>query len=151
MVTSLIVDNYKSSPNNFLAAWCLSVPLEQRRMLQIEVVKAPSLVCASSEFQTVLSVINNSELRISSRDPFPIHISYHWINRSTGETAVFDGKRTKIHPELLMGQKVEKHVAVISPNNAGEYILRLTFVQEGVAWFDADGADVFADIGIVVH
>ncbi|HEX3163420.1 MAG TPA: hypothetical protein VHQ92_12655, partial [Pseudolabrys sp.] len=81
---------------------------------------------------------------------FPINISYHWLNIADRTPVVFEGERTKITPRLPPGQQDEFLVTITSPAAAGEYILQVALVQEGVAWFDQPGAPANSEIRIVV-
>ena len=42
-------------------------------------------------------------------------------------------------------------MSVVAPAAAGRYVLRLTLVQEGVAWLDDGRSGVFGDVEVVVR
>ena len=69
----------------------------------------------------------------------PVNLSYHWIDRS-GKIVVFDGERTSLPKDLKAGESVKVQAKIKSPDQPGDYVLRMTMVQESVAWFDDRGA-----------
>jgi hypothetical protein len=50
-----------------------------------------------------------------------------------------DGKRTPLPAPLAPGGSVVLRLEVEAPTIGGSYLLRLSMVQEHVAWFDARG------------
>jgi hypothetical protein len=69
----------------------------------------------------------------------PVNLAYHWIDRSKN-IVVFDGERTALPKDLNSGESVKVEATIKSPDQPGEYMLRMTMVQEQVAWFDDRGA-----------
>lgn len=69
----------------------------------------------------------------------PVHLSYHWIDRS-GKVAVFEGERTVLPKDLNAGGSVKVQATIKAPDQPGDYVLRMTMVQESVNWFDDRGA-----------
>ena len=61
---------------------------------------------------------------------------------------LFEGLRSELYPPLPPGASFEYTVRVKAPETAGKYILRLTAVQEGVAWLDQMG--VFCEIPVEI-
>lgn len=53
------------------------------------------------------------------------------------------GARSEIYPPLPPGRGFRYKVRVDAPGEPGEYLLRLTLVQEHVSWLDVLG--VYAD------
>ena len=41
-------------------------------------------------------------------------------------------------------------VSVRAPDKCGRYVLRMTIVQEGVAWFDEEESQVCSEVEIIV-
>jgi hypothetical protein len=77
-----------------------------------------------------------------------VRLSYHWL-APDGAVVVNDGLRTELPRDLLGGEEVELKATVRAPDQPGRFTLRLTLVQEGVAWFDARGAaplDLVVDV-----
>jgi hypothetical protein len=150
MVKSLLASNYKSCAINTNTPWHGPVPVEERKRFSLDIADAPVCVSASGSFEIRVTVANHSSCGLSPRNTNPVNISYHWIDASDGTVAVFDGERTAISPSLRTGDMREFQATVLAPNSAGSYILRMTMVQEGVAWFDADESSTFVDREIAV-
>ncbi|NQE51537.1 hypothetical protein [Herbaspirillum rubrisubalbicans] len=63
-----------------------------------------------------------------------VNVSYQWINSSNGVIAL-DGIRTTLRAPLASGQGTQLPLTVDLPTQEGQYVLALTLVQEGCAWF----------------
>lgn len=72
------------------------------------------------------------------------------MNAGDGQLVVFDGERSQINPPLLPLGEGRYRIRIIAPDSAGEYILRLTLVQEGLAWFDSLPQQVYEDVSFKV-
>ena len=79
-----------------------------------------------------------------------VHISYHWLSED-GKTVVKDGIRTSLPDSIPPGGSKQVPVVVEYPAEPGHYILRLTPVQEGCAWFYNANPTSKLDIDYVVH
>jgi hypothetical protein len=64
---------------------------------------------------------------------FPVTISYKWFK--DGELLPLEGERTILPGSLAPNQDVNVDVRVVAPSMAGNFTLRISLVQEGVAWF----------------
>ncbi len=62
-----------------------------------------------------------------------VNASYHWV-RSNNQEVVKDGDRSELST-LEPNQSAIVPIRVQFPNEPGEYILKLTLVQEGCNWF----------------
>jgi hypothetical protein len=62
--------------------------------------------------------------------------SYRWLDAEGRTALVVDGARTPLPQDLDVGDSAELAVRVDVPATPGRYVLRLTLVQENVAWFD---------------
>lgn len=71
--------------------------------------------------------------------PFQISLGNHWLD-STGSEVVHDDGRASITRDLKPGEEVELKLVVNAPKQAGEYILELDMLQEGVSWFAHRGS-----------
>jgi hypothetical protein len=67
-----------------------------------------------------------------------VRLSYRWMDLG-GRAVVLDGLRTLLPRDLGPGESVAVDAKVAPPEVPGPYVLRLSLVQEGVAWFDAAG------------
>jgi hypothetical protein len=70
----------------------------------------------------------------NEKKKFEVQFSYHWLT-SKGEMVTFDGLRTALPHDLKPGTSVALRPAIQAPPRAGSYLLELTLVQEGKAWF----------------
>jgi hypothetical protein len=78
-----------------------------------------------------------------------VHLSYHWLDRKR-QPVVYDGLRTQLPGDLKPGESVTLKVAIRSPDKPGEYVLQMTLVQEGVAWFsDQGGGQISLPVSVV--
>ena len=72
--------------------------------------------------------------------------SYHWLD-DFGKILLFEGMRTPFGRPVRPGETATRRVrAAPAPEKAA--VLRVTIVQEGVAWFDNDG--VYIDLAPVI-
>ncbi len=123
--------------------------VEPRRLWATGEALAPEAcrVKISSELPTMLPLGTVVELGCTvenlgteflvSAPPNPVHISYKWLNPlTTGPLDAEVPMRSRLARALLPRQSLQAKVAVKTPNEQGEYLLRLTLVQENVAWFD---------------
>lgn len=75
----------------------------------------------------------------NSKGKNAVNFSYHWLS-GTGEVVVFDGLRTALPNDVKAGESVQLQPAIKAPDRPGSYLLELTLVQEGNAWFpEVDG------------
>ena len=68
-----------------------------------------------------------------SAGQFPVAVSYKWFR--DGQMLVIEGERTALPSAIGPNQAADVDVRVIAPPDPGKYGLRLTLVQEAVAWF----------------
>lgn len=104
--------------------------------IQIDVpLPVKSARCSEQYLQSVV-VSNLSSFLLSSSCPQPINISYHW-RKDDGESVIYNGLRTMLSSSGLMpGCTHEREVKINTPSVPGIYLLEITLVQEGVAWFE---------------
>jgi hypothetical protein len=68
--------------------------------------------------------------------PYPVQVAYRWF---TDDGEALDGPspiRTRLARSLMPGDSTACRVVVRTPDEPGTFTLRLTLVQERVAWFD---------------
>jgi hypothetical protein len=77
-----------------------------------------------------------------------VNLSYHWLDRKR-QVVVFDGLRTPLPRDLNPGESVTLSAAIRAPEKPGVYLLHLTLVQEGVAWFsEKDGGQILVPVSV---
>ena len=74
-----------------------------------------------------------------------VHMSYHWLDEEQGGVRR-DGVRSAIVKPLQPGDSAVIAVVASIPSKPGRYILRLSAVQEGCAWFYLANAASAKDI-----
>lgn len=105
--------------------------------------------------ETVLTdiTINNASSRTWPSKPDSsghnaVNLSYHWLDRKR-QVVVFDGLRTPLPRDLGSGQWITLRAKIRAPEKAGEYVLQVTLVQEGVAWFsERDGGQLSIPVSV---
>ena len=85
-----------------------------------------------------VTVENESNRNWQSLPPPGIALSYHWLG-TQGKILVWDGIRTGFPVEVRPGQKKAMFLAVQPPSEPGRYVLQVTLVEDGVAWFENKG------------
>lgn len=151
MVQALLSEHYSPSSSGNAPWWRRTVPPEERGRFKLEILDAPDAVSASSRFNVTTEIINNSSSIIATSPPNPIYLSYHWLRPPSGEIEVLDGLRTKIFPRLPVGEQRQLPMLVEAPQGTGRYRLRVTMVQEGIAWFDQEQSGVFSEREVLVQ
>jgi len=122
----------------------------ERRQIRLLNVTSPAEVRAGEQFQIVMELQNGSSRFLSSHRPCPLQLSYHWLSADRSAMICFEGERTELLPALPPRATCRYPAAVRSPDRAGQYCLRATFLQDQVAWFDSPECHQFKDIEIVV-
>ena len=87
---------------------------------------------------------------VSTTGAGSIHVSYHWLS-ADGNSVVKDGIRTMLPDPIPPGGSKIVPIVVEYPTAPGHYILRLTLVQEGCAWFYNANPNSKLDIDYVVR
>ncbi len=131
----------------------LSYPVPEPELSGIEMTisTTPGAIEAGATFEAWIEIANKSRAVLSTSQPNPVHISYHWLDADSRETLVFDGERSAIIPPLMPGARRRFRAPVKAPQQAGKCILRLTLVQESVRWFDAPPVNLAAEALIAVN
>jgi hypothetical protein len=119
------------------------VPAPLKEFVQELSSSAPVHTLRVNEQVTLPVTVKNSGTEIwpATADPtgkYVVHLSYHWL-ANAGTVVVRDGVRTELPQDLAPGEAVALAATLQAPAEAGEYVLRLTMVQEQVAWFENQG------------
>jgi UDP-3-O-[3-hydroxymyristoyl] glucosamine N-acyltransferase len=100
--------------------------------------------------QVAVEVDNRSAELLASLAPYPVHLSYHWLESGTRRCHVFDGERTPLTAAVRPRSRHCQEMRVLAPREPGQYVLVLTLVQEGKAWFDQVPQPVTAECLVTV-
>jgi hypothetical protein len=93
-------------------------------------------VSVAEMFWLDVEVTNATNGPLYSCPPFPVHLSYHWIQSTPQRMVVFDGERSGLFPCARAGATTPWKMVVIAPGEPGEYILQVSVVQDGIRWFE---------------
>ena len=102
---------------------------------------------AGSWHEVTCRIENLGPAFLVSAPPHPVHLSYHWVADATSE----EGERTRLPRSIAPGTSADCYLGLRVPATPGVYELRVTLVQEGVAWFDdLDPANAWGTTVVVV-
>lgn len=68
-----------------------------------------------------------------------VNLSYHWKDEN-GRTLIHDGIRTPLKKSVKPGHKINMSAKVVTPPQAGKYILEFDMVKENNLWFSEYGS-----------
>jgi len=119
--------------------------------LELVVNRPPGIVSPSDRFSIDVEVRNRSRELLATVGRTPVALSYHWLHGDTGAVAIHDGERTALTRTVVRGQDHRQSMEVVAPERPARYILRVTMVQETVAWFSDLADPVFVDLPISVR
>jgi hypothetical protein len=117
--------------------WAVSEPLPAKACrIRIDTTESgPLRIAAGQKCQVRCRIQNLGGAILHSVPPHPVHLSYKWFESGAWRSDL-EGERTKLGRALPPGESRPVGVNVKAPPNPGRFVLRLTAVQEGVAWFD---------------
>ncbi|MGE5648028.1 MAG: DUF4915 domain-containing protein [Acidobacteriota bacterium] len=118
--------------------------------IRLEALEIPRAVGAGSHFECRVRLENLTPHVLQSIQPNPVHLSYHWADRGSGEVIVFDGERTRLTFAVAGGSVTFHTLNVQAPASPGDRLLQLTLVQEAVRWFDAPPTYMRAEVPVLV-
>ena len=115
--------------------------------------KIPTEMIAGQQTSADVTLKNASERswpsKPNQKGNNAVRLSYHWLDRK-GRIIVFEGLRTALPRDLGPGESARLNAAIQAPEKAGKYVLDVTLVQEGVAWFpEMNGAKLSLPINVV--
>ena len=127
-------------------------PASLRRLATgVQDIILPHNVRPGARLSLPVTLTNRSGYELRSLPPNPVHLCYHWLDPINQKAIVFEGERTRLYP-ALPGYGSEKYgVSIQAPWQRGEYLLRITLVQEGVRWFDSPPANLWIDRWVVLE
>ncbi|MFQ3535713.1 MAG: glycosyltransferase [Aggregatilineales bacterium] len=100
----------------------------------------PQRVRAAQQFRLSASVSNiGTALWLpAGQSQFCVNIAYRW----RGEVQPAEWERLPLPQAVLPAQTIALSLSIQAPAQAGEYILELDLVREGVTWFAQTGGEV---------
>lgn len=117
--------------------WAVGDPLPPEACRIKVKVSLPSTMAAGSLVELDCEVENLDGAILVSAAPYPVHVSYKWIDPvSLQQLEGTEGLRSRLPRTLVPKQSLRCKLRVNAPAVCGTFILRVTLVQEYVAWFD---------------
>jgi SAM-dependent methyltransferase len=98
----------------------------------------PTIVRRGERFQIALRLTNRGWQTWSSDDREPVLASYHWLDPD-GRVLLAEGLRTRLPATVLRDETVDVALSVEAPDRAGNAVLAVDLVHEGVTWFSEQG------------
>jgi len=92
---------------------------------------------------------NEGDARLASTPPNPVHLSYRWY-RDADDVGTY-GLRTVLPRPLEPGARAALELKVLTPWEPGRYQLRISPLQEFVAWFDDLDLENGARFDVTIH
>lgn len=120
----------------------VTVPLDVGKNLfgqKIQLLKPLKVGKVDKEIKVPVSVQNTSNFVWDSTSANSVNFSYNWFDFK-GNRVVLDGERTALPKSLAPHDSVKLNAVIKFPKRPGKYTLILSMVQEGVAWFNDQGA-----------
>jgi phosphoglycerol transferase MdoB-like AlkP superfamily enzyme len=91
----------------------------------------PLTISTGAEIPVPIEIANRGSTPWTPDDGY--FLSYHWLDPS-GETVVWDGRRSALPKTITSGEAVRMSAEVVAPLESGSYLLVWDVVQEGVRW-----------------
>jgi hypothetical protein len=123
--------------------------LEDPFRAELQPLKDVEVLGALEESEIPVRVKNTSSAVWLTTGDNPVNLSYHWID-DKGEVVVYDGVRTSLGRPVLPGDELVLSARIHGPAQAGRFLLRLTLVQEWIAWFEQRGVETL-DFHVLVE
>lgn len=118
---------------------------EELPLLSIAAKTPPAVMRPRELLWLDVKLTNHTSRVLVSASPFPVNLAYHWLDRASRTSVVFDGERSAVLPEIEPHANGAIRMFVIAPPTPGEYLLRITVVQEGVRWMDKENCPTVQD------
>jgi SAM-dependent methyltransferase len=106
---------------------------------RITVIEPPTSVRAGERLTLSCVVENKGNEPWRSVGFHQVRLGNHWLS-TDGDCVVRDDGRTMFPHDLGPGERVALELPVAAPARAGDYLLELDIVEEGLAWFADRGS-----------
>jgi 2-polyprenyl-3-methyl-5-hydroxy-6-metoxy-1,4-benzoquinol methylase len=128
------------------------------QQLLMTLIHAPVQAIVGTQFEVQIRLQNTSAHILHSGGGYPVNWAFRWIHADGGRS--IEGDRTPLMPpswpdpaktnDTVPYAAPTYFVRIIGPSDPGHWILRVTLVQEHVAWFDGPPLDLFCDMSILI-
>ena len=121
-----------------------------REFYRVEFVenKTPAAMQANDLYLASIVLRNTGSQCWHSRGQLPVRLSYHW-QTPDGQVVHVASLRTDLPHRVEPGHVVRLQAQVLSPTQAGEYVLEWSMLREGDAWFGDRGGQTLKQTVIV--
>ena len=112
---------------------------------QIQVSDPPLTMHAGEKYVLNVTLQNASRIAWPGQQPswqYQITVGNRWLKPDGTKVNDVDG-RTSLSEELGPGNSATLRLPITAPATAGDYVLELDAIQEGVAWFSDHGSPTF--------
>ncbi len=119
-----------------------SVTAQPPYVARFGAVTLPSFI-AGGTYQVSVPVTNGGAApwpALAAPGVSPVTLSYHWHDAVSGNTIVWDGRRTPLAANVDPGTTATVNATVIPPPTGCACALTFDLVREGVAWFGSLGS-----------
>ncbi|MFN2499239.1 MAG: hypothetical protein ABR557_09155 [Pyrinomonadaceae bacterium] len=110
---------------------------------ELRAINEPASVKVKQQVTLRVAVTNRSDVTWLAREraaaPLQLYLGNHWLD-AAGRDLVHDDGRASLTRNLAPGETMELKLVVNAPKLAGNYILELDMLQEGVSWFATQGS-----------
>jgi hypothetical protein len=113
---------------------------------RLSVVNAPEVMRAGQKYSLRVELRNDSKVVWPGRQPswdFQLTVGNRWLTAAGASITNMDG-RAALFQDLAPGETIDVPLTVTAPGQAGDYVLQLDVIQEGVAWFGDRGSEVLS-------
>ncbi len=114
---------------------CPPVPPAAVRRIRLRLVSCRRTFVAGDDVEVAVEIVNDSAEVLSSLGRTPVHLGYLWVDPTSGEIHDDGAIRTPLDPPVPPGAATRRTLVVRAPASAGSALLRISLVQEHVAWF----------------
>jgi len=110
---------------------------------ELQAIDPPTRLRTNEQATVRVLVKNASDSVWSARErgnsPYQVSLGNHWLDRE-GKIVVNDDGRGPLLSDLHPGEETEISLIVNTPRTAGDYLLQIDMLQEGLCWFGAKGS-----------
>jgi len=124
--------------------------VDDQAALRLRFVDSPRATVPRGHLTFDVGVFNGSRRPVATAAPWPSMLMCRWLQARTGQLVVEHGFRTILQPPAWPGTESFYSMHAFAPAREGEYVLRVTIIQEGWRWLDHLDPRVLAEARVVV-
>jgi acetolactate synthase-1/2/3 large subunit len=119
-----------------LRLWATGDPLPAEACRVHISAAVPTVMEVDAEHVLSCVVENAGNALLATAPPHPVHLSYKWLDAQGLWLREPEGLRLRLPHSLIPRRPAKCRLKVWAPAKPGRYRLRITLVQEEIAWFD---------------